>query len=264
MERQTIQSDLTYITKTIKFSSMSYNDLNKSLYGNNYRLHVTLKGSPALETGMIINLIDLKSILKEKILTQFDYKTLNDTVHFKQNLPTLEKLCIVCWQLLAPELAYKLHKVTLDENEKLVAYYKGEHNMVYLTRIYNFSASHRLHNPQLSDERNQAVFGKCNNYNAHGHNFKLEVTLKGEINPETGLIYDQLDMDQTVNDLIINRLDHKNLNKDVEDLTNTITTGESLIIYMWQHLDGQFAPASLYKLKLFETDRNYFEYKGNN
>ncbi|MEW5818782.1 MAG: 6-carboxytetrahydropterin synthase [Cyanobacteriota bacterium] len=279
MEKPAIQSEKIYITKSIEFSAAHYyylEDLskdenfkifgkcsNKNSHGHNYILHVTLKGEASIKTGMIINLIDLKEILKDKIIKVFDHKNLNlDTPYFSEILPTTEYLTHVIWGILNPELSNKLAKVTIFEEEDFYCYYKGEVNMYYLTRVYKFSASHRLHNVCMKEDENILIFGKCNNATFHGHNFKLEVTLKGNIDNKTGMLINIINMDRIINEQIINLLDHKNLNTDVDDLKNTITTGENLVRFIWDKLYGLFYPAELHRLKLFETDRNYFEYYG--
>lgn len=279
MEKSSIQSEISYITKTVDFSSAHFYYLddwteleNKKKFGpcadqcshgHNYILHVTLKSLPDKQTGMIINLIDLKEILKDKIISEFDHKNLNvDTNYFKNSLPTTENLCRVIWNQLEPELNDKLAKVAVFEDEDFYCYYKGELNMYYVTRIYKFSASHRLHNDNLSDEENLMIFGKCNSYNAHGHNFKLEVTIKGDLEEKTAMVYDILKMDDIINNRVISLLDHKNLSSNVELLAGKITTGENLSKFIWDRLQDNFTPAKLHKIKLYETDRNYFEYLG--
>lgn len=279
MEKQDVQSKVAYITKSIEFSAAHFYYIeewserenkqkfglcsDKSSHGHNYVLHVTLKGLPDSKTGMIINLIDLKEILKDKVLSKFDHKNLNlDVAEFKNCLPTTENLCLIIWNTLQLSLKKKLATVLLFEDEDLSSYYQGESNMLYITRVYRFSASHRLNNDALSEEENLRIFGKCNNYNAHGHNFKLEITLKGNIDPITGMVYDLLTMDGIVDELILKQMDHKNLSENVENLKGFLTTGENLTKYIWDKLVGKFEPARLHKIRLYETDRNYFEYRG--
>lgn len=280
MKKNFKQNDLVYITKTIDFSAGHFcyiDELNqqenealfgkssrKTSHGHNYTLSVTLKGFPDKQTGMIINLLFLKDILQKKIISNFDHKNLNiDVPYFKEKQPTSENISIVIWKILESELKDKLYKVTLQEDEDLCYYYKGESFMVYLTRIYKFSASHRLNNINLSEEENSNIFGKCNNYNFHGHNYKLEVTLKGDIDPVTGMVYNILDLDKIVDKTILNDFDYMNLNEDVTELKNTITSGENLIKFIWHRLNNSIDRDKLYKLRLYETDRNYFEYYGN-
>lgn len=129
-----------------------------------------------------------------------------------------------------------------------------------ITRKYTFSSCHRLHNIKLSNEENEKVFGKCNNLNGHGHNYKLYVSLKGPINSNTGMVINFTDLDEYVN-LVLNKLDHKNLDLDVNELKNVITTTENLAIYIWNQLKNNL-PKLLYMIKIKETDRNSVKFYG--
>lgn len=129
-----------------------------------------------------------------------------------------------------------------------------------ITRKYTFSSCHRLHNIKLSDEENEKVFGKCNNLNGHGHNYKLYLSLKGPINSNTGMVINFNDLDEYVN-LVLNKLDHKNLDLDVNELKNVITTTENLAIYIWNQLKNNL-PKLLYMIKIKETDRNSVKFYG--
>ncbi|HIE80842.1 MAG TPA: 6-carboxytetrahydropterin synthase, partial [Nitrospinaceae bacterium] len=102
--------------------------------------------------------------------------------------------------------------------------------MIYITRRLEFCASHRLFNPAFSDEKNAATFGLCNNPNGHGHNYVLEVTVKGEVDPETGMVLDLKTLKKLINEEIVDKVDHKNLNVDVEFLKNVIPTAENIAI----------------------------------
>jgi 6-pyruvoyltetrahydropterin/6-carboxytetrahydropterin synthase len=108
--------------------------------------------------------------------------------------------------------------------------------MVYITRIEKFSASHRLYNPNLSEEENFNIYGKCANKNGHGHNYTLEITLKGEIDPKTGYLFDLSLLKKIIKQHIIDKVDHKHLNYDVDFLQNIIPTTENLAVAFWQIL----------------------------
>ena len=136
--------------------------------------------------------------------------------------------------------------------------------MVYVTRREVFSASHRLFNPNLSDEENNSLFGKCNNPNGHGHNYTLEVTICGEVNPKTGYLIDLKLLKQIIIENVINKVDHKNLNLDVEFLAGKIPTAENIAIAIWDELESKIPSGKLYSIKLLETENNYIEYKGKN
>jgi len=134
--------------------------------------------------------------------------------------------------------------------------------MIYITRKLEFCASHRLFNPSFSNEKNQTVFGLCNNPNGHGHNYTLEVTVKGEVHPETGMVIDLKSLKKLVQTEIIDKVDHKNLNVDVAFLKDTIPTAENIAIKIWQVLESKIERGALHQLKLYESDRNYVIYRG--
>ena len=135
--------------------------------------------------------------------------------------------------------------------------------MVYITRIEHFNAAHKLFNPNWSKAENEAVFGKCANENWHGHNFTLHVTLSGEPNPDTGFVFDVKKLSSIINAFVIDRLDHKNLNLDVDFMQGKICSIENLIIGIWEQLAPNLPPdVRLHGMKLYETPRIYVEYFG--
>lgn len=134
--------------------------------------------------------------------------------------------------------------------------------MIYVTRREVFSASHRIYNPNLSDEENLEIYGKCSNPNGHGHNYIIEVTVAGEINPVTGYLIDLKLLKKIIRENIIDKLDHKNLNLDVEFLKDVIPTAENILIGIWSQLKNKIPNGKLYSIKLYETENNYVEYKG--
>ncbi len=134
--------------------------------------------------------------------------------------------------------------------------------MIYVTRREVFSASHRIYNPRLSDEENIKLYGKCSNPNGHGHNYELEVTIAGEINPETGYLIDLSELKNIIRKNVIEKLDHKNLNIDVEFLKGKIPTAENILISIWEQLKDKIPNGRLYSIKLYETENNYVEFRG--
>ncbi len=133
---------------------------------------------------------------------------------------------------------------------------------IYLTRRETFSAAHRLYNPALSDEENEKLFGKCGSPNWHGHNYTLEVVITGEVDPLTGYVIDLNELKKIIKENIIEKLDHKNLNVDVDFLKGKIPSGENLVVAIWNELKDKITKGELYSVRLFETENNYFEYKG--
>jgi 6-pyruvoyltetrahydropterin/6-carboxytetrahydropterin synthase len=142
--------------------------------------------------------------------------------------------------------------------------------MIYLTRRYRFSAGHRLHNDSLSQEENRRVYGKCNNPNGHGHNYLLEVTIAGSIDPATGMIFDLVELDGIVNERVLDKFDHKNLNLDMENFRALVPTTENLCLEIYRLLRGPLEEAGaersmqLSRVRLEETSLNSFEYVPEN
>jgi 6-pyruvoyltetrahydropterin/6-carboxytetrahydropterin synthase len=135
--------------------------------------------------------------------------------------------------------------------------------MVYLTRIEHFNAAHKLYNPNWSKEKNDEVFGKCANENWHGHNFELFVTIKGQPDPDTGFIYDAKKLGAIIQEKVVEKLDHRNLNVDVDFMQGKLCSIENLVIGIWNELEP-YLPGSiqLHCLKLVETAKIYVEYYG--
>lgn len=127
-------------------------------------------------------------------------------------------------------------------------------------RVEHFNAAHRLHNPDWSDEKNLAVFGKCNNPNYHGHNYNIEVGVFGDIDPETGYVFDLKQLSDLIEEKVLNRFDHKNLNLDVEEFKNLNPTAENIVVVIHDLLRSEIDPKYDLKIKLYETERNYVEY----
>lgn len=136
-------------------------------------------------------------------------------------------------------------------------------NMVYLTRVEHFNAAHRLYNPGWSNEKNEEVFGKCANQNWHGHNYELCVTVKGKPDPDTGFVYDVKRLSDIIKENILEKVDHRNLNVDVDFMKGKMCSTENLTIAIWDELK-RFLPAGvqLHCIKLYETPRIYVEYYG--
>ena len=129
-------------------------------------------------------------------------------------------------------------------------------------RRVNFNAAHRLYRPDWSDEKNNEVYGKCNNPNFHGHNYVMEIWVEGKVDSETGYVIDLKILKQIVNDHIVNEFDHKNLNLDCKEFQSLIPTAENIIAVSWKKLRKVLDPKYKLKLKLWETENNIFEYSG--
>ena len=136
--------------------------------------------------------------------------------------------------------------------------------MIYITRRERFNAAHKLFREDWSAEKNSETFGKCANPNWHGHNYDLFVTIKGEINPDTGFVIDLKELKKIILDEVIDKLDHKNINLDVDLMKGKLASTEVLAVAIWDQLKGPIAKhgAELHAIKLFETENNYVEYFG--
>ena len=134
---------------------------------------------------------------------------------------------------------------------------------VTVTRRLRFNAAHRVFNPTFSDAENEATFGKCNNPNWHGHNYVLEVSVEGEIDEPTGYVLDLAKLRDITEARIIDKVDHRNVNLDVDFMKGIIPTAENMVVQFWRILEPAVAPARLTKLVLRETENNYVEYTGN-
>jgi len=134
---------------------------------------------------------------------------------------------------------------------------------VYLTRRETFSACHRLHSKQLNDEENKKIFDKCNNPNGHGHNYTVEVTVKGRVDNKTGMVMNITDLKKAMKIAIMDTLDHKNIDLDVPYFENVVSTTESVAVYIWKEI-VKLLPnnVTLDQVKIWETDKNIVVYKG--
>lgn len=134
---------------------------------------------------------------------------------------------------------------------------------VAIFRKEHFNAAHRLFNPTWSDEKNEEIFGKCNNPNYHGHNYELIVQLKGEIDPATGYVYDMKVLSDLIKIHVLNKFDHKNLNLDTVEFKHLNPSAENIAVVIWQILRAQIEQKYELIVRLYETERNYVEYDGN-
>ena len=135
--------------------------------------------------------------------------------------------------------------------------------MVYLTRKAEFAASHYYHNPELSQEENQRLFGKCNNPNGHGHNYVLEVTVKGEVDPRSGFVVDLKQLKETMNREVLDAMDHRFLNKEVAEFAKKIPTTENVAIAIWQRLAPKLTTARLHRVRVYENPDLFVDFYGD-
>jgi 6-pyruvoyltetrahydropterin/6-carboxytetrahydropterin synthase len=231
-------------------------------HGHNYVLYVAMEGDLD-EYGMVLNLSDVKHVIKKEVTSQLDFAYLNDTwTEFQQTLPTTENMARVIWQKLAPHLP--LVNIQLFEHPELWADYEGNGMEAYLTISTHFSAAHRLARPDLSFEQNSEIYGKCARVNGHGHNYHVEITIKGEIDPRTGMIADLVAFQKAVDDLVVEPMDHTFLNKDIAYFEQVVPTAENIAVYIRDLLLEPIRQigAQLHKVKLIESPNNSCEVYG--
>ncbi len=134
---------------------------------------------------------------------------------------------------------------------------------VSVFRKEHFNAAHRLFNPTWSAEKNEAIFGKCNNPNFHGHNYELIVQIKGEIDPETGYVYDMKVLSDLIKEYVLDKFDHKNLNLDTDEFKHLNPSAENIAVVIWNILREKIDRKFELTIRLYETERNFVEYDGN-
>ncbi|MBD2297716.1 6-carboxytetrahydropterin synthase [Nostoc sp. FACHB-190] len=228
-------------------------------HGHNYVLFISLAGELD-KYGMVLNLSDVKQVIKREVTSQLDFSYLNDVwAEFQETLPTTENIARVIWRRLAPHLP--VVRVQLFEHPELWADYMGNSMEAYLSISTHFSAAHRLAHPDLSLEDNTEIYGKCARTNGHGHNYHLEVTVKGEIDQRTGMIVDLGALQKAIADYVVEPFDHTFLNKDVPYFAEVVPTAENIALYISNLLRSpiQELGAKLYKVKLIESPNNSCE-----
>jgi len=228
-------------------------------HGHNYVLYVSMAGQLD-EYGMVLNLSEVKAVIKREVTSQLDFAYLNDVwPEFQQTLPTTEYMAYVLWQRLMPHLP--LVNIRLYEHPELWADYTGDAMEAYLTISTHFSAAHRLALPQLSYEENCAIYGKCARPHGHGHNYHLEVTVQGEIDARTGMIADLGELQAAIDAHVVEPFDHTFLNKDIPYFADVVPTAENIAVHIRDRLRQpiQATGAKLHKVKLIESPNNSAE-----
>lgn len=228
-------------------------------HGHNYVLYVSMEGELD-EYGMVLNLSDVKHDIKREVTSQLDFSFLNEVwEEFAQTLPTTENVARVIWQRLAPYLP--LVRIQLYEHPELWADYLGNGMEAYLTTSTHFSAAHRLAKPDLSYEKNCEIYGLCARPNGHGHNYHLEVTVKGDIDPRTGMLVELGTLLETIEEHVVTPFDHTFLNKDIPYFAQVVPTAENIAIRIRDLLRQPIRDlgAELHKIKLIESPNNSCE-----
>ena len=210
---------------------------------------LTASGVPSDKTGMVLNIADIDKVVRlaEK----------RGVLHFDTQSPDTYSMCLYNAWLNSSDIVgdSNLHSVEIHDNESQTVWRsESEDKVIYSTKKWEFCASHRLHNPELSAEENIRIYGKCNNANGHGHNFGLEVTFKGK---------PPLNIESVIDSEVFGRFDHKHLNKDCPELAGIIPTTENFIKVLWTILQKSLGEHNrMAKIRLTETHKNSFEYYG--
>ncbi len=228
-------------------------------HGHNYVLYVSMVGELD-QYGMVLNLSNVKQVIKQEITSQLDFAHLNDTwPEFQQTLPTTEFMAKAIWDRLAPHLP--IVKIQLFEHPELWSEYLGKDMEAYLTISTHFSAAHRLALPHLSYEENCEIYGKCARPHGHGHNYHLEVTVKGEIDSRTGMLADLGELQAAIDDHVVEPFDHTFLNKDIPYFGDVVPTAENIAVHIRDLLQNPIREvgAQLHKVKLIESPNNSAE-----
>jgi len=230
-------------------------------HGHNYILDVTVEGVVEESTGMIVNIKRVDDVLKAQILKEFDQRSINDEIPwFESRASSLENLLRYIEGRLGTAVLpaeCTLVGLRLEEMPRLWGELEVSGRMT-LTRTYEFAAAHRLDSPSLTADQNRAIYGKCNNPLGHGHNYVLEVTVEGSPDERTGFLCDLGALDSAVEELVVDRYDHRNLNEDVPEFAGRVTTSEVVAQEIFRRLEGKL-PARLHRVRLWETARNAFE-----
>jgi 6-pyruvoyltetrahydropterin/6-carboxytetrahydropterin synthase len=233
-------------------------------HGHNYELIVSMAGGLDAD-GMVLNLSEVKHAIRSEITGQLDFRFLNeawpefDVTTPVGCLPTTEALLRVIWQRLSPHLP--ITALRLYEQPGLWADYLGHPMDAFLTIRTHFAAAHRLARPELSQEENEAIYGKCARPHGHGHNYLVDVTVRGEIDPRTGMVCDLSALQRLVDDLVVEPFDHTFLNKDVPFFEECVPTAENIALHIADRLSTPVKAigAQLHKVRLQESPNNAAE-----
>ena len=239
--------------------------LNRLPHGHNFVLQTQVCGTRHPKSDMIVDLGKLDRTVERLALKKWDHFYFDST---EDRIPTLEQMTFCIWKDLREEIDLLSH-ITLFESDQVWTDYSGDGCMLDLTRSYTFNAAHRTVNLGLTDEENKKMYGKC--FNLHGHTYTLDITIRGDVNPKTSQIVSPHKMDESVAK-VLDQFDYQVLN-NVKNIENNNPTTENLIQTLWKLLKERLMRDQiivsradrhvyLYKLKLRETGRNFFEYYG--
>jgi 6-pyruvoyltetrahydropterin/6-carboxytetrahydropterin synthase len=225
------------------------------------RLRATIAGEPAPLTGYLCNISLLDQLLREHAIPHAA-----DELQRHGWRRSAEQLLSAVWKRVAPctpDHAPLARLELLTTPFLRYAVVREEPEMVQLTQQFEFAAAHRLHCPQLGDEENRRIFGKCNNPHGHGHNYLVEITVSGVPDEKTGAVLPLPRFEQIVSERVINVLDHKHLNEDTEQFRELNPSVENIAKAIWGMLADHVAPAKLRSVRVYETPKTWADYAGD-
>lgn len=215
-------------------------------------------GEPDPRTGYLVNISTIDRLLRQRAIPLVHRPTRDGSPTGEQLLRTIADDLAghapsgarwVGWRLCTtPFIRFAIDAEVPD--------------MIQVTQSFEFAAAHRLHCPEMTAEENRSYFGKCNNPNGHGHNYRLEVTIAGEPDETTATVLPMPQFERIVNEQVIDRFDHKHLNQDCPEFASLNPSVENIAAVIWRLLDGRLAPAKLHKVRVWETPKTYAEYTG--
>jgi 6-pyruvoyltetrahydropterin/6-carboxytetrahydropterin synthase len=233
-------------------------------HGHNYELIVSMAGDLDAD-GMVLNLSEVKHAIRSEVTGQLDFRFLNeawpefDVSSSEGCLPTTEALVRTIWHRLRSHLP--ITALRLYEQPGLWADYLGDSMDAFLTIRTHFAAAHRLARPELSQEENEQIYGKCARPHGHGHNYLVDITVRGAIDPRTGMVCDLSALQRLVDDLVVEPFDHTFLNKDVPFFAECVPTAENIALHIADRLSSPIKAigAQLHKVRLQESPNNAAE-----
>lgn len=222
-------------------------------------LQISVEGKPDVTTGYLVNIQLLDQLLRQTALPATAKLLRQSGVNL-----TGELLIQQLWQALKEKAEWSVVALQLWTTPFLsYAIKKDQPEMIEVTQTFEFSASHRLHVDSMSDEDNRKYFGKCNNVNGHGHNYRVEVTIGRPELDDAGRAISLPEFEAITKRCVIDLLDHKHLNADVPEFAELNPSVENITMVIWDKLSDQFGSATLRKVRVWETAKTYAEYAGN-
>ncbi len=225
-------------------------------------LQVVLRGIADPRTGYLCNVQAIDHTVRQCVVP-----LVVESLQTKRLPPTGETLVEVGWNALRNDVppGTELEELRLAPTPYLIfSKHSGAQNMVSVTESFEFAASHRLYCPSMSEDENRALFGKCANPNGHGHNYVVEVTVRGTPDATTGRIVNTQEMESIVKRLVVDRFDHKHLNLDCPEFANLNPSVENITTVIWKLLDRRFERARLSKVRVWETPKTYAQIEKEN